>query len=104
MADKKRWVYQIDIFPHQHEGCETRPATGYTIKPQRKARKESAIGRALLLIHNEMLGEMYDLTMRIGKDKTITLVADGHRGGYPEQPASMTVMIRPYREGEFSVK
>lgn len=97
---KKRWVYQIDIFPHQHEGCETPLATSQEVMPKKKIHQWTAIGKAMLLIHTKMLGEMYEVTMRIGNDNTITLIADGHRGGYPEQPASMTVVIRPRREGE----
>ena len=95
---KRRWVYVIRTHPQQHEGAMTRAGQTILVKPGHKIRRETALGRALLLIHSEMQ-TMYSVQMtESAAERSTVLIATGHRGGYPEQLDSMTVTVRPYRK------
>lgn len=97
---KRRWVYVIRTHPQQHEGAMTRAGQTILVKPGHKIRRETALGRALLLIHSEMK-TMYDVQMtESAAERSAVLIATGRRGGYPEQPESMMVTIRPSGKDE----
>ena len=95
---KERWTYVIEVLPRPYEHGVPRPMKAYTVRPGHKIRRETALGRALLLIHSEMQ-TMYSVQMtESAAERSTVLIATGHRGGYPEQLDSMTVTVRPYRK------
>ena len=97
---KERWTYVIEVFPKPYEHGVPRPMKAYTVRPGHKIRRETALGRALLLIHSEMQ-TMYDVQMtESAAERSTVLIATGRRGGYPEQPVSMMVTIRPSGKDE----
>lgn len=53
-----------------------------------------AIGEALWIIDQRMGGELYTIRPPILKADHALLIAEGQRGGYPEQPETITVEIR----------
>lgn len=58
---------------------------------------QKALGTAMLDIHHYMLGEFYCVRQAIDESR-VTLVADGTRGGYPQQPDRILVEITPKKE------
>lgn len=87
---KKRW-YLI-------EAREARKgAYSMTTFLRRQAHARSinkTLGEALLLIDVRMGGELYVIQPPLLKEDHALLIAEGRRGGYPEQPATVTVDIR----------
>lgn len=97
---KRRWTYVIEVYPPPYPNGMVRPTKTYTVRPGHKIRRETALGRALMLIHSEMQ-TMYDVQMtESAAERSTVLIATGRRGGYPEQPSSMTVTIRPSGKDE----
>lgn len=58
---------------------------------------QKTIGIAMLDIHHDMLGEYYTVRQSISTGSVI-LIAEGTRGGYPQQPKKLTVIITSEKE------
>lgn len=55
---------------------------------------DKAIGWAIRAIHGMMGGEMYSIDPPTITEGSIIIVANGRRGGYPEQPSQIVIRIR----------
>ncbi|MBR2697807.1 MAG: hypothetical protein IKE76_04375 [Clostridia bacterium] len=85
---KKTWVidcistYRYQPMRHDHHTYESRGSI------------QKAIGQAVGYIHLTMGGEKYVIEpeMRSNPDEVL-LTGEGRRGGYPEQPERVTVLI-----------
>lgn len=89
MADKKRWY----IIETRETRKRTTPASS-TMRQVHARGINKAIGEALWIIDQRMGGELYTIRPPILKADHALLIAEGQRGGYPEQPETVTVEIR----------